>query len=257
MFAKVNPRRDRALDGMAELRRARTGCRAYSIAYDGEAQREPLVDVRDYGIAGRNYYAHARNPPYWAVIEGSIDRVLVRRSVAERLQKIDESLRAEGLALFLHDGWRPIAVQRYFHDVWLPAELKARRPDLDDAALREEVGRYWAAPTRDASSPAPHATGAAVDLTLTFADGTPLWMGSLFDDASDLARPDKFEGEDAEWSFSNEEARANRRMLYWTMTEAGFVGHPNEWWHYSYGDQAWAKVTGAPAALYGLAEGPS
>jgi D-alanyl-D-alanine dipeptidase len=38
------------------------------------------------------------------------------------------------------------------------------------------------------------------------------------------------------------------------MTEEGFAGHPEEWWHFSWGDQLWAKLTGAPAALYGLAE---
>ena len=55
-------------------------------------------------------------------------------------------------------------------------------------------------------------------------------------------------------SFSNEEARANRRMLYWLMIEAGFTNHPDEWWHYSYGDQMWAKLSNKPAAFYGAAE---
>jgi D-alanyl-D-alanine dipeptidase len=37
------------------------------------------------------------------------------------------------------------------------------------------------------------------------------------------------------------------------MIEAGFASHPDEWWHYSYGDQMWAALTGAEAAHYGLA----
>jgi len=45
--------------------------------------------------------------------------------------------------------------------------------------------------------------------------------------------------------------------LHWVMTEEGFAGHPDEWWHFSWGDQLWAKLTGAPAALYGEAEAPS
>ena len=36
-----------------------------------------------------------------------------------------------------------------------------------------------------------------------------------------------------------------------------FVGLPDEWWHFSYGDQMWAKRTGAAAALYGMAKGPT
>ena len=50
-----------------------------------------------------------------------------------------------------------------------------------------------------------------------------------------------------------EEARANRRLLHWLMVAEGFAGHPDEWWHFSYGDQLWAKLSGAPAALYGEA----
>jgi D-alanyl-D-alanine dipeptidase len=80
-------------------------------------------------------------------------------------------------------------------------------------------------------------------------------MGSIFDDVTALAHRDHLERKSSgSLSFSEEEARANRRLLHWVMTEEGFAGHPEEWWHYSWGDQLWAKLTGAPAALYGLAE---
>ncbi|MEJ0059268.1 MAG: M15 family metallopeptidase [Terricaulis sp.] len=77
--------------------------------------------------------------------------------------------------------------------------------------------------------PAPHATGGAVDLTIVWDDGAPLWMGSLFDDATSLAGTDRFERDTDDFSFSHEEARANRRLLYWLMIEAGFSNHPDEW----------------------------
>jgi D-alanyl-D-alanine dipeptidase len=38
------------------------------------------------------------------------------------------------------------------------------------------------------------------------------------------------------------------------MIEAGFAANPTEWWHFSFGDQMWAKLTGADAALYGGTE---
>ena len=100
-------------------------------------------------------------------------------------------------------------------------------------------------------APSPHATGGAVDLTLRWRGGDALWMGSLFDDASPIAHLAHFETLQPQWSFSAEEARANRRLLYWLMVEAGFATNPNEWWHFSYGDQMWAQATGADAALYG------
>ena len=50
---------------------------------------------------------------------------------------------------------------------------------------------------------------------------------------------------------SDAEAQANRRLLYWVMTEAEFANNPTEWWHYSWGDQMWAKLAGQSAAHYG------
>ncbi len=145
-------------------------------------------------------------------------------------------------------------VQAYFHDVWMPAEIRRRDPSLTGEALTREVERYWAAPSRDADSPAPHATGAAVDLTIRWTGGEQLWMGSIFDDATALAHRDRFEDlDDNAMSFSDEEARANRRLLHWIMAEEDFAGHPDEWWHFSWGDQLWAKLSGAAAAHYGLA----
>jgi hypothetical protein len=46
-------------------------------------------------------------------------------------------------------------------------------------------------------------------------------------------------------------ARARRQTLAETMTSAGFVNYPTEWWHWSFGDRYWAAMTAAPAAIYG------
>ena len=35
------------------------------------------------------------------------------------------------------------------------------------------------------------------------------------------------------------------------METAGFAQHPNEWWHFSLGDQLWAWRTGGQTARYG------
>jgi zinc D-Ala-D-Ala dipeptidase len=233
-----------------ELGAAR-GYRALPIDKDGAANAEPLIDASAGGLAGANFYASARNPPYYHAIPGSIDRLLLRRGVVERLAKINARLASADLELWLFDAWRPQAVQIYFHDHWFPAELKRRNPALSGEALTAEVERYWAAPSDGADAPSPHATGGAVDLTIRWRSGEPLWMGSLFDDASEIAHTGLLETATDRFSFSADEARANRRLLYWLTTEAGFAANPSEWWHFSYGDQMWAKLTGAHAALYG------
>jgi zinc D-Ala-D-Ala dipeptidase len=257
MFGPLTDLRARPLPDLTPAHQARLAAAALCVAPDPTGAREPLVKVGDYGVEGRNHYAHPRNPPYWSVVQGAVDALWLRQGVAARLAGADQRLRAQGLRLHLFDAWRPRAVQAYFHDTWLPDQLRARRPDLAGEALAAEVARYWAAPTTDPALPAPHATGAAVDLTITFLDGEPLWMGSLFDDASALAATDRFERDGADWSFSDDEARANRRLLYWLMIEAGFVNLPEEWWHFSFGDRLWAAMAPGRAPLYGLAEPPT
>ena len=254
-FGALEELRSRPIGDQTAARAARTNFRkSIAIRRDNALFGESLVEARDLGLQGANFYAGDRNPPYWQRIEGATDQLLLRATVAAKLQKVNERAASTGLELFLFDAWRPRAVQVYFHDVWMPRELIRRDPSLSGARLTEEVERYWAAPSMDENSPAPHATGGAIDLTLRWKNGETLWMGSLFDDASRLAARDRFEAlAPDDFSFSDEEARANRRLLHWLMVEEGFAGHPEEWWHFSWGDQFWAALTGAGAAHYGLA----
>lgn len=223
------------------------------IDVDGKHNAEPLVAARDYGIGGENFYATPRNPPYYLAVPGAIEALLVRRSVAEDLARVNKRLDAVGLELHLFDAWRPKAVQAYFHDFWVPRELRKHRPELSDEEIASETGQYWAAPTVSASAPAPHSTGGAVDLTIRWQNGGDfLWMGSLFDDASATSHAAHFEdaAADTAFSFSATEARANRRLLHWLMVEEQFAANPNEWWHFSFGDQMWAQLYSQPKALY-------
>lgn len=250
-FGPLEELRRRPIPLQTQARVRKSGFRGHPIDDTLEVHREPLADALRHGFAGENFYHSQRNPPYWERIAGSIPQLFLRDGVIAKLKCVNKRLSPSGLELFLFDAWRPKAVQAYFHDVWMPAELKARKPGLSDDELLREVENYWAAPTTDEHSPAPHATGAATDLTLRWKDGEQLWMGSLFDDVTRIAHRDHFE-RDLEMCFSDEEARANRRLLHWVMAEEGFAGHPDEWWHFSFGDQLWAKLEGHPVALYGL-----
>jgi D-alanyl-D-alanine dipeptidase len=252
VFGALQPLRERPIQAPGSAQ----GYRAIPIDFEGAANAEPLAHASAFGIAGRNFYAHARNPPYYRAIPGAIDALLLRVGVGERLRAVNAQLKPSGLELFVFDAWRPQAVQAFFYEQWLPGQLRARRPDLSDEGIMAETGRYWASPSTGRDGPSPHSTGAAIDLTLRWRDGEQLWMGSLFDDASAIANTAHLEAALASgtFGFSDEEARANRRLLYWLMVEAGFASNPTEWWHFSYGDQMWAKLTGQPRALYAGAE---
>ena len=135
LFGALASLREEPIGDLSAQRARKAGYRKYPIDHSGAAQTEPLVEARDLGIAGENYYYSHRNPPYWRRIEGAIPALLMRRSVGEKLRRVNARLEAATLELFLFDAWRPRAVQAYFHDVWMPQEVHKRNPSLSDEEL--------------------------------------------------------------------------------------------------------------------------
>ena len=177
----------------------------------------------------------------------------LRLGVVQRLLDAQQQLveHDPGLRLSIFDAWRPIAVQAFMVDHSI-AELcrergvEVRSGDAFDQVVAD-VGRFWAAPSRDPATPPPHSTGAAVDLTLSSSDGTPLAMGGEIDAIGAVSEPQHYAGRE------DSDARRwhqRRQLLAEVMGSAGFAQHPNEWWHYSFGDQLWAWRRGAAVAIY-------
>ncbi len=96
-------------------------------------------------------------------------------------------------------------------------------------------------------------------------------MGGIFDDPSDISHMAfyekllaRFNGKEDRMSLTDLEALRNRRLLYWTMREAGFANYAYEWWHFDWGTQLWvvdirsrSDVENAPTnAWYGPAASP-
>lgn len=134
---------------------------------------------------------------------------LVRREVAEALQKVEQTLAEE------HDG----EFRLLFWDCFRPPVYQQAMWD----AIKDP--RYVADPSKGGSS---HGKGTAVDLTLASRpDGDqPIDMGTEFDHF----------GEEAHHSYTDlsEEALNNRKMLKSAMEAAGFKALKSEWWHYSF-----------------------
>ncbi len=147
IFGSLEALRHRPIPDQGPARARKRDFRSFPL---GPLSDEALMDLSELGIAGENYYWSARNPPYWRRIEGATPKLLARVGVAAKLVKINRRLGEAGLELFVFDAWRPRAVQAYFHDVWMPEEIKKRRPELSGEALTREVERYWAAPSANA-----------------------------------------------------------------------------------------------------------
>lgn len=210
-----------------------------------EEDGEPLVPLARGLVSLEEPHPYvALGAPY-----GAWGPWFLRRSVQARLLEAQQRLTGEraGWRLHLLDAWRPLPVQAFMVE-YTDRLLQREAPELDAAARRARVLTYWAPPSEDPRRPPPHSTGAAVDLTLVDAAGRPVNMGSPFDEPSERSHPGHFaQATDAH----GREANTHRELLARVMRGAGFVQHPQEWWHFSYGDRAWAREHDVAAARYG------
>jgi len=119
---------------------------------------------------------------------------------------------------------------------------KEAHPNWPESVLRKMTNRFFAPP--DAKAPPGHCTGAAVDVGLINRE-----TGEHLDVRSPIegwkSAPTAVHG-------LSPEAAENRRMLCYAMHSTGLSNCRDEFWHWSYGDSAWAVRTGATTACYGL-----
>lgn len=186
-------------------------------------QREPLVDVRLYcpGVAITDTLC-----PYF------------RKTPADMLNKAQASLK-DGMKLRVHTVLRTRAMQKRGWDGYFK-RMQEEHPRWPLSALRRATNKYFA--PYDQFAPPGHCTGAAVDVNLLDKDGNAL----------DLIAPTQ--GWEAAYTWSDllsPEAKRNRMVMVNAMLEAGFSNCRDEYWHYSWGDSAWAVRTGANACPYG------
>lgn len=185
---------------------------------------EPLVDLRE--LAPHARIGRPQTIPY------------CRETVARLVERAACNM-PTGVFLTVVDAWRPLERQRMIYEFMMRCALEAF-PDLSFAALRRRVNR-WVAPV-DQKTPPGHCTGAALDVWLTDE------AGEQIDVISPLTR---FHANPTFVLGLSERARANRMTLYEVMIEAGFSNCRDEWWHYSYGDAAWAVRTDRSECVYG------
>jgi len=254
----INEFRERKIPVLRNKRSKIVNFRNVSINFSHKLTNEGYVDIRDAGLSGFNHYFNSNNPPYYTSIEGATDRLLLRESLVFKLIRINKKLNNSGIEIYFFDCYRPIKVQQFLYSVWLPEYLRKIHPNFSIDKLLKELDFYSAKPPItendiDRNAPPPHATGAAMDVTLRFKDSKQqLFMGTIFDESTRLVHTDYFELRNSKklLTLSEEEALKNRRILYHSMKEEEIENYPYEWWHYSWGDQMWAMLSDNKEAFY-------
>lgn len=202
---------------------------------------EPLVPLSAEQFAQVQPHPYVKlGAPY-----GEHSPFFVRQGVLERLAQAQAMLQQQQPTwqIQIFDAYRPVAVQQFmvdytFHEIATAQGLAVETmTETQRQQVFEQVYEFWAAPNLDPACPPPHSTGAAVDVTLVDGNGVAIAMGSPIDEPSPRSYPNYF----ANSPLPFEQAyHHHRQLLRMVMCEAGFCQHPNEWWHFSYGDQMWA-----------------
>lgn len=211
---------------------------------------EPLVPIPDsvFSLVSPHPYV-TLEAPY-----GDRSPYFVRTGILSLLTDAQTYLQTKqpGWKIRIFDAYRPIAVQKFMVEHTFEELLQRRdlvQKDLTQhqrQTLLQEVYQFWAIPSTDPSTPPPHSTGAAIDVTLTDEQGQPVDMGSPIDELSPRSFPDYFSDTSPhanDWTISADEAlvfHQRRVLLNRVMRKVGFRRHPQEWWHFSCGDQLWA-----------------
>jgi D-alanyl-D-alanine dipeptidase len=218
------------------------------------------------------YFGEREDSPYpTSDINGSLITCFVRRSVAKALRKAQRLL-PDNLYLVVFDAYRTLRTQKALYDQYYQ-KLKELNPEWSEESLALGTQNYVALPSNNPACPSPHNTGGAVDVALYelpdgfhFNGSNPeivqtrgklLNFGTPFDYGKEESALSYFEriGEERALTPNEEEARNNRRILYWLMTKFGFMPIESEWWHFNSKEtQKGAKKAGRNKATFGGVE---
>jgi zinc D-Ala-D-Ala dipeptidase len=205
---------------------------------------EPLVPIPLDIFAVESPHPYEKlGAPY-----GDRSPFFLRQGVLECLQDAQTHLQQNhpGWHIQIFDAYRPVEVQQYMVDYTFNELVAAEGlspKDLTPAqrqAFQERVHQFWAVPSLDPATPPPHSTGAAVDVTLIDAENQTVDMGSPIDEISPRSYPDYFANRRHPAGIRYQ---THRQILAEAMRAARFRQHPNEWWHFSCGDQLWAWLS--------------
>jgi len=232
--------------------------------------REPLIPLESVGVAFESYYARTdgKNPPFNQAIEGSRQDIWLRKSLAEKLARVNQRLQPFEAELFVHDGYRTVASQQGLWNFFY-ARAKQQNPNGTDEDHRAQARQYIVDPANfdesDSRTWPAHTNGGAVDLTLRDSISKELLdMGACFEEDIPANVGDYFERQLAAGLIDESDVRLqNRRLLHWAMTQEGLLNETAKvFWHYDWGNQIYVRASRAfltpppKAAWYGYIAPP-
>ena len=185
-------------------------------------------------------------------LPGATSEFFARESLVSKLKQA-RMLLPKGFSFVVWDAWRSLSTQHALFDKY-KNQILSENPDIDHGELIQRTSVYVSLPSADPLRPSPHNTGGSIDLTIADHNGNLLEMGTDFDVFTNKAQTTFFERDDVSLTEKEKIYRDNRRLLFSAMISVGFTNYPEEWWHFDYGNQSWARTSGSQSALYSAIE---
>jgi len=193
----------------------------------------PLLNLKDSGFN--------------LIFEPSIKKnykYMVREAVFDKVGRISQHLDLEDKTLIIRSTWRSLDHQRLLWEDRVDS-LKKKYPNKQTEEIEELVSYFIAPPSKSM-----HSTGGAVD-ALIYDLKNDYVMNFGTNDGLKINLNDKCY---PYHPYITPEAKNNRKLLIGLFEEEDFVVDIKEYWHFDYGNIAWAIEKGKDHAIYGISE---
>lgn len=186
-----------------------------------------------------------KNSGFNLIFEPSIKKnynYLVREEVYEKIGRISRLLNKKSKKLIIRSVWRSFQHQRILWE----KKVESMQKEYPNKSLKEikEFVSYFIAPTMKSL----HSTGGSVDALIY-----DLQTDSILDFGTNDGL--KIELSDKCYPyhpFIPTQAKENRKLLINLFENEDFVVDIKEYWHFDYGNSAWALEKGKEYAIYGI-----
>ncbi len=173
-------------------------------------------------------------------------RYLVRKEVFKKIGRISKLLNDQGKKLIIRSAWRSFEHQQKLSDQKTHF-MKKKHPEKTAEEINEIVSNFIA-PRMQST----HATGGAVDALIYDLRGEyVLDFGTndgLHIDLNEKCYPKHPD--------ISKKAKKNRKLLMKLFEDEDFVCDHKEYWHFDYGNIAWAVEKNREYAHFGILEAP-
>ena len=169
---------------------------------------------------------------------------MVRKAVFDKIGRISKHLDKEDKTLIIRSAWRSFEHQRFLWEERVDS-LRKEYPKKQIEEIEELVSYFIAPPSKSM-----HSTGGAVDaLIYDLKNDCVMRFGT--NDGLKINLNDKCY---PYHPYITPEAKNNRKLLIGLFEEEDFVVDIKEYWHFDYGNVAWAIEKGKEHAIYGIIE---